>query len=83
MILKGKFEKKITAGFYLAIYIFRKTKLVGRVVTGEKIRSVYFMPVIAFDSFQISKTKLKVALVDILKQFPEYFSYLSSGNVDV
>ena len=53
-----------------------------------EIRSVDFMPVIiAFDSFQMSKTKLKVALywikVSILKQFAENFSYLSFGTVDV
>ena len=46
------------------------------------------MPVIiAFDSFQMSKTKLKVALywikVSILKQFAENFSYLSFGTVDL
>ena len=51
------------------------------------MRSMHFMPVIAFDSFQMSKTKLKVApywiKADILKQFPGYFSYLSFGTVDV
>ena len=31
------------------------TKLVGRVVTGREMRSAHFMPVIAFDSFQLSK----------------------------
>ena len=63
------------------------TKLVGRVVRGGKIRSMHFMLVTAFDSFQMSKTKLRVApywiKVDILKQFPKYFSYLSFGTVDV
>ena len=54
---------------------------------GEKMRSVQLMPVITFDSFQMSKTKLKVApywiKTDILKKFPEYFSYLSFETIDV
>ena len=62
-------------------------KLVGRVVTGEEMRSMHFMMVIAFDSFQMSKMKLKVASywikVYILKQYTENFSYLSFGTVDV
>ena len=51
------------------------------------MRSMHFMPVIAFDSFQMLKTILKVApywiKVDILKQFPGYSSYLSFATVDV
>ena len=51
------------------------------------MRSVHFMPVIVFDSFQMSTTKLKVApywiTVDTLKQFTENFSYLSFETVDV
>ena len=50
-------------------------------------RSMDSMLVIAFDSLQMSKTKLRVApywiKVDILKQFPKYFSYLSFETVDV
>ena len=49
------------------------------------MRSVHFMLVIPFDSFQISKTKLKVASywikVEILKQFDEICSYLFFGTV--
>ena len=41
------------------------------------MRSMQFMPVIVFVSFQMSKTNLKVASywikVDILRQFAEYF----------
>ena len=41
------------------------------------MRSMHFMPVIVFVSFQMSKTNLKVASywikADILKQFTEYF----------
>ena len=63
------------------------TKLVGRVLTGRKMRSVLFMLVIAVYSFHMLKTNLKLALywikVDILKQFAEHFSYLSFGTVDV
>ena len=51
------------------------------------MRSVHFMSVIAIDLFYISKRKLKVASywikADILKQFPENFSYLFFGTVDV
>ena len=51
------------------------------------MRLVHFILVSAFDSFQMSKTKLKVALywikVDILKHFAEKFSYVSFGSVDV
>ena len=46
-----------------------------------------FTPVIAFDSFQMSKTKLKVApywiKVENLKDIAEKFSYLSFGSVEV
>ena len=63
------------------------SKLVGQVVKGWKMRSVQFMLVIAFDSFQMSKAEVKVAFfrikVEILKQFAENFSYLSFGTVDV
>ena len=45
------------------------------------------MLVIAFDSLQMSKAKPEVAPywinINILKQFPENFSYLSFGTVDV
>ena len=55
-----------------------------RVVTAGEMKSVHFMLVIASDSFQMSKTKLKVAVywikVDKLKQFAENFSYLSFGT---
>ena len=48
---------------------------------------MHFMPVIAFDSFQMSKTKLKVApyriKVDNLEDIAENFSYLSFGSVEV
>ena len=51
------------------------TELMGLVITGKEMRPVHFMLVIAFDSFQMSTTKLKVAPdwmeVDILKQFAE------------
>ena len=63
------------------------TKLVGRVVTGGEMRSVHFILVIAFDSFQMPKTKLKVdpcwIKVDSLKNFAENVSYLSFGTVGV
>ena len=51
------------------------------------MRTMHFMPVIAFDLFQMLKTKLRVApywiKVDISKQFAEYFSYLSFGTVNL
>ena len=50
------------------------------------MRSVHFLMAIAYDLFQMSKTKLKVAYwikVDILKQYTKNFSYLSFGTVDV
>ena len=51
------------------------------------MRSMHLMPVIALNSFEMSKTKIKVApywiKIDILKPFPGYFLYLSFGTVDV
>ena len=41
-------------------------KLVGRVVTGGEMTSVHFMLVIAFDSFQVLKAKLKVAYLNCI-----------------
>ena len=62
-------------------------KLVGLVVSSREMRSVHLVPVVAFDSIQMSKTELKVApywiKVDILKQFTENFSYLSFGTGNV
>ena len=59
----------------------------GRVVTGEEMRSVHIMLVIAFESFDMSKTILKIApywiKVDILKEFAENCSHLFFGTVDV
>ena len=58
-----------------------------RLITDGEIRSVHFMLVIAFDSFQMSKRMLKVApywiKIDILKRFAENCSYLSFGTVDM
>ena len=52
-------------------------RVVGRVVTGRKMKSVHFMLVIAFASFEMSKWKLKVVLywikVGILKRVSEIY----------
>ena len=52
------------------------------------MRSMHFMPVVAFDSFQMSvKNKAPYWIywmkVDILKYFSENLSYLSFEIVDV
>ena len=49
------------------------TKFVESVVTGGEMRSMHFMPVVAFDSFQMSvKNKAPYWMkVDILKYFSE------------
>ena len=49
------------------------------------MRSMHFMPVVAFDSFQMSvKNKSPYWMkVDILKYFSENLSYLSFEIVDV
>ena len=61
------------------------TKLVESVLTGGEMRSMHFMPVVAFDSFQMSvKNKAPYWMkVDILKYFSENLSYLSFEIVDV
>ena len=52
-----------------------------RVLTGREMNLVHFLLVIAFDSFQMSKTEIKLApywmKVNMLKQFAENFLYLS------
>ena len=73
---------------YLNLLVGRiVTKLVGRAVKSGKMRSAHFILVIAFNLFQMSKTKLKVVpywiKVDVLKQFAENCSYLFCGIVDV